>query len=293
MNIISPMGQRLELAKEIQRSRAIQLEINNMIIAGEFQIPIHLGIGHEAIATSLVKVLDSKDKLLLTHRNIHYQLALGASKDELIDEYSLKESGLAGGRLGSMNLMNPKAGNIYTSNILGNNLAVSLGVGMASKIREDGGVTWAITGDGAIEEGTFYESVLFASSVGLPIVFLVENNEWSLGTSIAERRTEIDLKTFAKSMSVEYLYLCENDLDNYVSELEIARKNVAQYCRPLIIEVVVHSLGGFYKEEEVGSKRYVNYHAGAIRLEPDFNNVFERNSSDPMFVVLDDLKLGK
>jgi TPP-dependent pyruvate/acetoin dehydrogenase alpha subunit len=293
MNIISPMGQRLELAKEIQRSRAIQLEINNMIIAGEFQIPIHLGIGHEAIATSLVKVLDSKDKLLLTHRNIHYQLALGASKDELIDEYSLKESGLAGGRLGSMNLMNPKAGNIYTSNILGNNLAVSLGVGMASKIREDGGVTWAITGDGAIEEGIFFESVLFASSVGLPIVFLVENNEWSLGTSITERRTEIDLKSFAKSMSVDYLHLCENDPDNYVSELETARINVAQSGRPLIIEVVVQSLGGFYKEEEIGSKRYINYHAGAIRLKPDSDNVFERNSSDPMFVVLDDLKIGK
>ena len=286
------MSQRLEFAKEIQRSRSIQLDINNMIIAGEFQIPIHLGIGHEAIATSLVKVLDSKDKLLLTHRNIHYHLALGASKNELINEYSLKESGLAGGRLGSMNLMNPKAGNIYTSNILGNNLAVSLGVGMASKIRGDGSVTWAITGDGAIEEGIFYESVLFASSVGLPIVFLVENNEWSLGTSIAERRTEIDLKTFARSMSADYLHLSENDPDNYVSKLETARSNVAQSGRPLIIEVIVHSLGGFYKEE-IGNKRYINYHAGAIRLEPDFNNVFERNSSDPMFVVLEDLKHGK
>ncbi len=292
MNIISPMSQRLEIAKEIQKSRTIQIEINNMIIAGEFQIPIHLGIGHETIATSLVKVLDSKDKLLLTHRNIHYHLALGASKNELIDEYLLKESGLAGGRLGSMNLMNPKAGNIYTSNILGNNLAVSLGVGMASKISGGGGVTWAITGDGAIEEGIFYESVLFASSVGLPIVFLVENNEWSLGTSIAERRTEIDLKTFAKSMSVDYLDLCENDPDNYVSELEIARTNVVRLGRPLIIEVVVNSLGGFYREEETGNKRYINYHAGAIRVEPDFDNVFERNSSDPMFVVLDDLKLG-
>ena len=293
MNILSPMGQRLELAKEIQRSRAIQLEINNMIIAGEFHIPIHLGIGYEAIATSLVKVLDSKDKLLLTHRNIHYQLALGASKDELIDEYSLKESGLAGGRLGSMNLMNPKAGNIYTSNILGNNLAVSLGVGMASKIREDGGVTWAITGDGAIEEGIFFESVLFASSVGLPIVFLVENNEWSLGTSIAERRIEIDLKTFAKVMSVDYLHLSENDPVNYVSKLETARINVSHSARPCIIEVKVQSLGGFYKEEEIGRKRYINYHAGAVRLKPDVNNVFERNSSDQMFVVLDDLMLGK
>ncbi len=293
VNIMCDVSQRRELSKEIQRSREIQIEINKMIISGEFQIPIHLAIGYEAIATSLVKIFKSNDKLLLTHRNIHYHLALGASKDELIDEYALRENGLAGGKLGSMNLMNPKAGNIYTSNILGNNLAVALGVGAASKIRGDGGVTWVITGDGAIEEGIFYESVLFASSVGLPIVFLVENNEWSLGTSIAERRTEIDLRAFAESMSVDYLHLSENDPENYVLELELARKNIEQLARPIIIEVAVHSLGGFYKEEEQGKKRFINYHAGAIRLEPDSNNVFERSSSDPMYVVLDDLEFDK
>ena len=293
MNIIRPVIERIELAKEIQRSRAIQLDINNMIIAGEFQIPIHLGIGHEAIATSLVNVLKQNDKLLLTHRNIHYQLALGASKEELIDEYSLRNTGLASGRLGSMNLMNPRAGNIYTSNILGNNLAVSLGVGMASKIRGDGGVTWVVTGDGAIEEGIFYESVLFASSVQLPVVFLIENNEWSLGTSISERRTEIDLKNFAKSISVDYLHLSGNDAERYIFELSSARKIVDQQNRPLIVEVALHSLGGFYKEEELGSKRFINYHAGAIRLQPDSNNVFENDSSDPMFVVLDDLEPGR
>jgi hypothetical protein len=89
------------------------------------------------------------------------------------------------------------------------------------------------------------------------------------------------------------LYLSGNNPENYVYELQAARKNVVQLSRPLIIEAVVHSLGGFYKEEELGSKRYINYHAGAIRVGPDSNNLFERNSSDPLFVVLDDLKLGK
>ena len=89
------------------------------------------------------------------------------------------------------------------------------------------------------------------------------------------------------------MYLSENNPEDYVYELQAARKNVVQSSRPLIIEAVVHSLGGFYKEEESGSKRYINYHAGAIRVIPDSNNVFERNSSDPLFVVLDDLKLSE
>ena len=291
INIMADVNQSQEVAKEIQRSREVQLEINRMIISGEFKIPIHLAIGHEALASSLVHAISPGDKLLFTHRNIHYHLALGASKDELINEYLLAPSGLAGGKLGSMNLMNPAAGNIYTSNILGNNLAVSLGIGMASKVKNREEVIWVITGDGAIEEGVFYEAVLFASSTKLPLVFLVENNEWSLGTSISERREEIDLKGFAKSISVDYLHLSKNDPFDYIAQLKHVRESVASYHKPCIVEVEIHSLGGFYKQEDLGSKRYINYHAGAIRLEPDSNNVFERNSNDPMFVVLNHLMM--
>lgn len=287
------VNQGQEVAKEIKRSREIQLEINRMIISGEFKIPIHLAIGHEAIASSLVHAISPGDKLLFTHRNIHYHLALGASKEELINEYLLAPSGLAGGKLGSMNLMNPATGNIYTSNILGNNLAVSLGIGMASKVRDLEEVIWVITGDGAIEEGVFYESVLLASSAKLPIIFLVENNEWSLGTSISERREEIDLKGFAESISVGYLHLSKNDPSDYISQLKNVRDSVASFYQPCIVEVEVHSLGGFYKQEDSGSKRYVNYHAGAIRFEPDSDNIFERNSNDPMFVVLNDLAVDR
>ena len=286
------MSLREKVAREIQRSREVQLEINRMIISGEFKIPIHLAIGHEAIATSLVNSIEPKDKLLFTHRNIHYHLALGASKEELIAEYSLDTKGLAGGKLGSMNLMNPAVGNIYTSNILGNNLAVSLGVGMASKIKEEGSVVWVISGDGAIEEGVFYESVLFASSLELPIIFLVENNEWSLGTIISERRKEIDLENFANSLSVDYLFLSDNDPIEYISQFKNARENVERLNRPQIIEVHVNSLGGFYKDEDSGSKRYINYHAGAIRFDPDSDGIFEKNSNDPLFVVFNDLTQG-
>ena len=292
MNILTDVNQRLKLAREIQRLREIQLVINKKMIAGEFLVPIHLAIGYEALAVSLAQVLDNKDKLMLTHRNIHYQLALGATEQQLAAEYQLKSTGLASGKLGSMNLMNPTAGNIYTSNILGNNMAVSLGVGLASKIKGDQSVIWVVTGDGAIEEGVFYESALFASSAGLPIIFLVENNEWSLGTSIDERRTKIGLQTVASSLSIDYLHLSGNDPVNYLSQFQKARINTLEKKRPIIIEADVHSLGGFYKDEGEGKKRYINYHAGAIRIEPDSNNIFENNDSDPLFVVSVDLALG-
>jgi len=206
-----------KLAEKIKAMRAIQLSINKKMLEGQFKIPIHLAIGHEAVSACLAEAFSPSDKLLLTHRNMHFQLAFGATEEQLTNEYLLKPSGLASGKLGSMNLMNPNTGNIYTSNILGNNFSVALGIALSLKLKKQDGVVWIITGDGAIEEGAFYEAVLIAASLKLPIVFVVENNKWSLGTSILERRTEIDLCKFADSMNVGFQSLKDNDINNYFS----------------------------------------------------------------------------
>lgn len=282
-----------KLADKIVAIRKIQLNINKKMLEGQFKVPIHLAVGHEAIAVCLAEIFSPKDRLLLTHRNIHFQLAFGATEEQLTNEYLLKSSGLASGKLGSMNLMNPNAGNIYTSNILGNNFSVALGIALSLKLKKRVGVVWVITGDGAIEEGAFYEAVLIASSLKLPIVFVVENNRWSLGTSISERRTEIDLSKFVDSMEVGFQSLKDNDINNYLSTMLKTREIVAVTTRPLVLEVEVHSLGGFYVAEDQDSKRYVNYHAGVIKIEPDENGIFEKNSNDPVFASLKYSKTGE
>ena len=281
-----------KLTEKIKVMREIQLNINRKMLEGQFQIPIHLAIGHEAVSACIAEVFLPQDKLLLTHRNIHFHLAFGATEEQLISEYMLKPSGLASGKLGSMNLMNPKAGNIYTSNILGNNFSVALGVALSIKIKKQDGVVWVITGDGAIEEGAFYEAVLFASSLKLPIVFVVENNGWSLGTSISERRAQIDLRKFAGSMNVEFQTLKDNDINDYMSVMSRIREIVAATNQPHVLEIEVHSLGGFHVEEDQDSKRYINYHAGAIKTDPDENGIFEKNNTDPVFANLKISNLG-
>jgi len=279
-----------ELSRSIQRLRTIQLEINELIIKNEFPIPVHLGLGHEAVAVSVVAALESTDQILLTHRNIHFQIALGATRQELEDEYFLKSSGLAEGKLGAMNLMNSAKGNTYTSNILGNNLAVALGLGLGAKVTVTGGVIWVVTGDGAIEEGIFYESLLIASSLGLPIVYVIENNGWSLATTIEERRVQLDLARLTKSLSIGYSRLQENNPHEYLKHFQTVRETVANQMTPHLVEIFVHSLGGFIMDEGKESQRYINYHAGAVRIEPDSYGVFEQNSTDPLYVVLEDLK---
>jgi len=283
----------VRIASLIAGIRKVQLNVNKKMFEGQFKVPIHLAIGHEAVAVCVAEVFSPKDKLLLTHRNIHFQLAFGATEEQLMDEYMLKASGLASGKLGSMNLMNPNVGNVYTSNILGNNLSVALGIALSLKLKKEYGVVWAVTGDGAIEEGAFYEAALIASSLKLPIVFLIENNGWSLGTSISERRIDIDLCKFADAMNLGYNLLKDNDINNYLCTMLNVREIAAANNQPQFLEVKVHSLGGFYVTEDQNSTRYINYHSGVIKIEPDEKGIFEKNSNDPVFASLKYSKTGE
>jgi len=254
------------LETECLRIRQQQLEINDAILSGEIKLPVHLALGHESIAVALKNCMETSDKILLTHRNIHFHLALNTDFESIRDEYLLKNSGISGGKLGSMNMIDVEAGNIYTSNILGNNLPVATGVALGEKFKNSGTVTWVATGDGAIEEGAFYESILNAKSLALPIIFIVENNLWSLGSSISERRVDIKLNKLAQALDIGYQYLDSNDVNEYANKLRGIRLLAIGHMSPLIVEVMTTTLGG-YEVTENNRKRFVNYHAGKIDQE--------------------------
>src|SRR5690242_10211412 len=127
-----------QIAKEVLRLRFSQMLVNEANKQKKFKCPIHLALGHEAIAVALVAAMKADDWLLLTHRNIHYNMARSRSLKRKMDEYMGKATGEAGGQLGCMNLFNEEAGVLYTSSILGNQMAVAAGVGLANQVKENG-----------------------------------------------------------------------------------------------------------------------------------------------------------
>ena len=267
--------------------RLAQVLVNQRYKNGDFSVPIHLAMGHETIAVAIDNIMGAQDNLFLTHRNIHYNLVkLGTLKEEL-DEYYLKSSGLAKGHLGSMNLSNPVKNINYSSSILGNNLPVACGFALANKAKDINGVVIMVTGDGAIEEGSFYESLLFLKSNSLPSIILVENNEWSLGTRIDERRANIDLSKLARSLDIEYLFLEKNDPFEYQEKLALIRSKTLQSSSPVIVEVKLTTLGYWYKKTEDQPKgKFINYHAGPAPevVEMEYPQLLSSNE-DPLFVL--------
>jgi TPP-dependent pyruvate/acetoin dehydrogenase alpha subunit len=280
-------GKDLSIVKKIIWLRLAQIIVNERYKNGDFVVPIHLALGHESIAVAIDSVMRENDSLFLTHRNIHYNLVrMGTLKEEL-DEYYLRDIGLAKGQLGSMNLSNPDKNVIYSSSILGNNLAVGSGFALGNKVRNPSGVVFISSGDGAIEEGVFYETLLFLKSNRLPSIIIIENNDWSLGTKIEERRSNIDLKKLASSLEIEYKFLEKNDPFEYIKQIELIRQNAEFHKSPVLIEVKLTTLGfWFLKNQDHPDGKFINYHAGpAPKITVQEYPVIESSYEDPLYVL--------
>jgi TPP-dependent pyruvate/acetoin dehydrogenase alpha subunit len=277
----------ITIAKHILRNRLSQMIVNEKYKAGLFKIPIHLAMGHEAIAVALDSIMEEQDQLVCSHRNIHYNLARTRALEPILNEYLLKEEGLAQGQLGSMNLANEARNVAYTSSILGNNLPVAVGLALSQKVKKSNGLVVVVTGDGAMEEGTFYESLLFLKSNGLSALVIVENNEWSMATKIDERRYDMDVPKLAASLGAEHERLSGNDPYQYMERLKEIKKKALETPVSVVLQVDVTTLGGQYvQDEQNGGERFINYHAGpASEINLTEWPEIEHSSSDPVFVL--------
>ena len=263
------------------------LMINELIKERRFSVPIHLALGHETIAVAVAAALQPHDRLLLTHRNIHYNLACNPSFRKEIDEYLLREEGLAGGQNGAMNLTNPDAGIIYTSSILANCLPVATGVAMAQRVNRRGAATFALTGDGALEEGAFYEALMIANSLKLPLVVVIENNEWSMHTRIDERRCPLNLQDMASAFGMKVYRVAGNDLGSCCDTLRRVRDETSMSCKPCIVEVMLSTLGDFtVQDENTPQGRLINYHTGAVHhVTLAAGAIIEKCERDPVYML--------
>lgn len=282
------MSELSPLESAILRNRCSQLLINERYKQKRFTVPIHLALGHEAIAEALCHALEAGDQLVLPHRNLHYQLALKAPVEALCNEYQGLPSGLAGGRRGSMNLTWPQQGQVYTSSILGNNLSVACGLALGQKVRGLGQLVVVVTGDGAIEEGAFYESLLFCKSHALRMLILVENNDCSLATTIAERRCPIDLAAFAQAFDLPYFRLEGNQGPEYLAALTDCRRQMLERPGPVCLEVMLSTLGDYTLiTPDYPHGKWINYHAGpAPKVELSQGALLVDDARDPLYWLI-------
>ena len=169
----------LELYTRIYRQmlliRGFEDLVQSLFLKGEVYGTTHLYSGQEAIATGFASLLEERDRVTATYRGHGHALALGVDPQKLLDEMLGRESGINGGRAGSMNVNSPDDRLIGSFGIVGGSIAAATGAALALK-RTTGGVAVAYFGDGAMNQGYVFECLNFCQVLKLPLVFVCENN---------------------------------------------------------------------------------------------------------------------
>ncbi|MBT8579337.1 hypothetical protein G6646_00080 [Polynucleobacter paneuropaeus] len=222
---------------DLIRLRLWQHHINERLKKKHFsKIPIHLSFGHEALALAISDAMKHDDALCLTHRNAIYNLARSMSLEAVLNHYEIENESSGMGSMASMNLALADHGVAYASSILGNNLPFSAGIAMQRNLQGKNDVIFVLTGDGAMEEGVFWETLVFAKSHKLNLIIVVENNNCSMSSTIEQRRAPIYLDALCKSLGISYFSATGVNLSNIRSSVDQAYASAVSGC-PALIEV--------------------------------------------------------
>ncbi|MDP3921285.1 MAG: thiamine pyrophosphate-dependent dehydrogenase E1 component subunit alpha [Candidatus Omnitrophota bacterium] len=154
----------------------------------EIKTPVHLHIGAEAIAVGVIAALGSSPQVFGTYRNHAHYLMLTGDTDTFFAELYGKVTGCAHGKAGSMHLTAPERGLLLTSAVVATTIPVAVGAAFANVYQNKKNVVASFFGDGAMEEGAFWESINFASLHKLPVLFVCEDNNLAIHTGKKERQ---------------------------------------------------------------------------------------------------------
>lgn len=173
--------------------RRVEEEIIRIYPSDKIKSPVHLSIGQEYVSVGVCEALMEDDIVFGTYRGHALYLAKGGSLNEMMAELYGKKTGCTGGKGGSMHLIDDGVGMMGTSAIVSTSLPHAAGYAYALKIKRSSSIVSCFFGDGATEEGVFYETLNFAALKKLPVLFVCENNQYAIYTHINDRLANTDL----------------------------------------------------------------------------------------------------
>ena len=175
--------------KSLYRIRHVEEEIARVYPTDKIKSPVHLSIGQEAVSVGVCETLEPHDIVFGTYRGHALYLAKGGNLKKMVAELYGKVTGCAKGKGGSMHLIDTQAGVMGTSAVVGTTIPNAVGFAYASKSKGSKSIVVSFFGDGAVDEGVFWESLNFATLKKLPIIFICENNSYAIHTNTRQRQS--------------------------------------------------------------------------------------------------------
>ena len=239
----------LKLYKFAKRLRIIEERLSKEYHpSNEMRCPVHFCVGQEAIPASLNISLKDRDYLFSHHRSHGYYLSKNAPLKKLVSELYGKVTGTNSGMAGSQDISFLDK-NFFSGAILAGSIGISVGNALAQKIDKKKGITVVGFGESASDVGLFWESVNYAFLKKLPILFICENNNYSVFSPQKKRQAGQDLYKKVKSFGKYSEKIFGNNICNLSNKIDKIIKSIRNNNHPYFLEVLTYRFSSHYGPE--------------------------------------------
>ncbi len=232
------------LYRQMVMIRRLEEEAARAYATGKIGGFLHLYIGQEAVGVGAIAALRPDDYVVTTYRDHGIAIAKGMSPNALMAELWGKSTGCSQGLGGSMHMFDKEHHMLGGYGIVGGHIPLATGVAFASKYRTDGRVTLCFFGEGAVSIGGFHEGVSLAALWKLPIVFICENNEYSMGTPLSRSMSIEDVSMKALGYGIDRDRFFAEDVLQVQERIGDAVKRAREESLPTLVEVRTYRFRG-------------------------------------------------
>ena len=237
--------QKLGFLADMLRIRRFEQASLKLYQQGKMGGFLHLYIGQESVAVGTLALMGDHDHAITAYRDHGHALVVGMSMNECMAELLGKATGCSKGKGGSMHFFAPDKNFWGGHGIVAGQTPLGLGIAYALKYKDLKGCCLTYIGDGAVNQGVYHESLNLASLWDIPVVYIIENNQYSMGTSLA-RSSAIKscLAERAEGYKIDWDIVNGEDLYEVRAKTWDAMERAHQKCRPTVLEIDTYRYRG-------------------------------------------------
>ncbi|MBT7959128.1 MAG: pyruvate dehydrogenase (acetyl-transferring) E1 component subunit alpha [Akkermansiaceae bacterium] len=248
--------QKIDLFRDMARIRRFEQTSLKFYNGGKMGGFLHLYIGQESVAVGTISLCGDHDHVITAYRCHGHALAVGMEMNPCMAELYGKATGSAKGKGGSMHLFDPSKNFWGGHGIVAGQAPLGLGLAYGVKYKEQEGCCLCYLGDGAVNQGAFHESLNLAALFELPVVYIIENNGYSMGTSQQRSSAYKDcLAQRAEAYDMEWDLVNGEDVYEVRAKTHIAMERARKESKPTVLEIATYRYYG-HSVADANAKKY-------------------------------------
>jgi len=240
---------RREALIDMLRIRRFEERTGELFSDNEIPGFVHLYIGQEAVAVGATSALDEDDYITSTHRGHGHCIAMGLGLDGMYAELFGKKAGFNNGKGGSMHIADVDAGMLGANGIVGSGAPIATGAGLTKAVKEESGIAVAFYGDGGVSQGQVHEAITLGALWDLPVVYLIEANQYAEDMSVEEVFNSAEYADFGEGYDIPGVTVDGMDVEAVYRTVSEAKERAEARGGPTIVAAETYR----YREHAEGT----------------------------------------